>query len=377
MNTDPLDLSPFPELDMPPRTLLGPGPSMVDPRVLRAMATPLVGHLDPSFVTLMDRTQALLRYLFQTENSLTLPISGTGTAAMEAAVANMVEPGDSVLVCVNGYFGLRLAEMARRYGGQVRTISRPWGDVFEPGEVQAVLQEHPAQVVAIVHGETSSGAAQPLDGIAQVVHEQGGVLIADTVASLGGVLVLVDEWDIDVCYSGSQKCLSCPPGASPITLGPRAIEKLAARTTPVANWYLDLTLLRQYWGEARVYHHTASISLNYAFYEALRLVAAEGLENRWARHRQNAELLWDGLADLGMTLHVAPEHRLASLTTVRVPAGVDEAAIRRHLMTDYNIEIAGGLGELKGQVWRVGLMGFSARQENVTLLLGALRRLLA
>ncbi|MBN2304361.1 MAG: alanine--glyoxylate aminotransferase family protein [Anaerolineae bacterium] len=370
------DMTAFPELAMPPRVLLGPGPSMVDPRVLRAMATPLVGHLDPAFIQLMDRTKELLRYTFQTANDLTLPISGTGTAAMEAAVANMVEPGDSVLVCINGYFGMRLAEMAQRYGGDVETIRVPWGDVFDAAAVKAALDQRPAQVVMIVHGETSSGAAQPIAEIAQVVHEQGGVLIVDTVASLAGVPVLVDAWDIDVCYSGAQKCLSCPPGASPITLGARAVEKLEKRATPVANWYLDLTLLRTYWGTARAYHHTAPISTNYAFYEALRLVAEEGLEARWARHRRTAESLWSGLADLDLTLHVAPDYRLASLTTVRIPAGLDEAAIRTRLLADYNVEIAGGLGELKGQVWRVGLMGYSARQENVTLLLGALRNLI-
>ena len=349
---------------------------MVDPRVLRAMAAPVVGHLDPQFVALMDRVQDLLRYVFQTENALTLPISGTGTAAMEAAVANMVAPGDAVLVCVNGYFGLRIAEMARRYGGDVIVLERPWGEVFTAGEIGAALARRPAQVVALVHGETSTGAMQPLDGVADAVHAQGGVLIVDAVASLAGVPLAVDTLDIDVCYTGSQKCLSCPPGVAPITLGPRAIEKLERRATPVANWYLDLTLLRQYWGAPRAYHHTAPISSVYALYEALRLVAEEGLEARAARHRRHAELLWDGLADLGLALHVPAAHRLPPLTTVRVPDGVDEAAIRRRLLDEYNIEISGGLGALKGKVWRVGLMGYSSRQENVVLLLAALERLL-
>ena len=372
-----LDLAHFPDLDMPQRVLLGPGPSMVDPRVYRAMSTPVVGHLDPRFIEVMDRTQALLRYAMQTENPMTIPISGTGTAAMETAVANMVEPGDAVLVCVNGYFGLRIAEMARRYGGDVAIIERPWGEVFTPAEIGAALEKRPARVVAIVHAETSSGALQPLDGIADVVHAHGGVLIVDTVASLGGVPVHVDAWDIDVCYTGAQKCLSCPPGISPITFSARAMQKLENRTGSVANWYLDVPLLGKYWGDARAYHHTAPISATYAMYEALRLVAEEGLETRWERHQHMATMLWDGLAELGLTLHVKqPKHRAPSLTTVCIPDGVDDAAIRRTLLNDYNIEIAGGLGALKGKVWRVGLMGYSARRENVLLLLAALRKLL-
>lgn len=377
MNTKPLNPADYPELNMPPRLLLGPGPSLVDPRVLKAMATPLVGHLDPAFLELMDKIQSLLRYVFETENRLTIPISGTGSAAMEAAVANMVEPGDAVLVCINGYFGNRIADMAKRYGGQVETISRPWGEVFTAQEVQAALEKRPAKVVAIVHAETSTGALQPLDDIVKVVHDHGAVLIADAVTSLAGMPVRVDEVGIDVCYSGSQKCLSSPPGCSPITLGPRALEKLEKRSTQVANWYLDLKVVQQYWGKERTYHHTAPISANYALYESLRIVAEEGLENRWVRHRQNAELLWEGLEALDLTPHVAPDHRLPSLTTVRIPDGIDEAGIRRDLLQQYNIEISGGLGELKGKVWRIGLMGFSSRPENVTLLLAALDRLMS
>jgi alanine-glyoxylate transaminase/serine-glyoxylate transaminase/serine-pyruvate transaminase len=365
-----------PEINMPPRILLGPGPSMVDPRVLRAMTTPLVGHLDPAFLALMNNTQELLRYVMQTQNPITIPVSGTGTAAMEAAVANMVEPGDGVLVCINGYFGGRLADMVERYGGIVQTITRPWGEVFTPQEVAAALDQHLAQVVAIVHAETSTGARQPLDEIVRVVHEHGAVLIVDAVTSLGGVPLQVDTMGIDVCYSGAQKCLSCPPGASPITLGPRAIEKLERRTSKVINWYLDLSLVQKYWGKERTYHHTAPISQNYAFYEALRIVAEEGLEARWERHHRNAELLWAGLEALGLELHVPLEFRLPSLTTVRIPEGVDDAAVRRALLDDYNIEISGGLGELKGKVWRIGLMGYSSRRENVELLLSALGKLL-
>lgn len=371
-----LDLSEYPELDPPARILLGPGPSMVHPRVLRTMAAPLVGHLDPYFLKLMDRIQSQLRYVFETQNTLTIPVSGTGSAAMETAVANMVEPGDAVLVCINGYFGGRIAEMARRYGGQVKTIERPWGQVFDPGEVEQALKGHPAKVVAIVHAETSTGAEQPLGEIARIVHDQGGILIADAVTSLGGLPVRVDEIGIDVCYSGSQKCLSCPPGLGPITLNERAEHVLRERKTPVANWYLDLSMVQKYWGAERTYHHTAPITANYALYEGLRLISEEGLENRWRRHRKNAELLWQGLGDLDLSLHVPEEHRLPTLTTVRIPEGVDDLGIRQRLLDEYNIEISGGLGELKGKVWRIGLMGYSSRPENVILFLSALERLL-
>jgi len=349
---------------------------MVHPRVLRAMAAPLVGHLDPYFIELMDRTQELLRYVFETENGLTIPISGTGSAAMEASVANMVEPGDSVLVCINGYFGLRMQNMMERYGAIVEAIQRPWGEVFTPSEVKQALYKRPAKVVAIVHAETSTGAKQPLDEISQVVHDQGGLLIVDAVTSLGGMPVRVDEIGIDVCYSASQKCLSVPPGLGPITFGPRAVEALKKRKTAVANWYLDMTLVQKYWGPERTYHHTAPITSNYALYEGLRLIAEEGLDNRWARHRENAQLLWAGLEDLGLTLHVPEEHRLVSLTAVCIPEGVEDLKVRKRLLQEYNIEIAGGLGEFKGKVWRIGLMGFSSRKENVVLLLGALERIL-
>lgn len=370
------DMQSFPALPMSSRVLMGPGPEMVHPRVTAAMGAPLLGHLDPEFLEIMDRTSRLLRYVFETENRITLPVSGTGSAAMEASIAAMVEPGDPVLVCVNGYFGLRIAEMARRQGGDVATIERRWGEVFPADEVRDALRARPARVVAIVHAETSTGALQPLDEIVRVVHDAGALLIVDAVTSLGGVPVRVDEVGIDVCYSGSQKCLGCPPGLGPVTLGPAAEEKLAGRRTPVRGWYLDLSLLSHYWGPDRTYHHTAPISLNFALYEALRMVAEETLEARWARHRRNAELLWDGLQELGLELHVAAANRLPSLTSVVIPAGVDDADIRRRLLVEYGIEIGGGLGELKGRVWRVGLMGHSSRAENVLLLLAALRRLL-
>ena len=365
-----------PQLNPPQRILLGPGPSTVHPRVLQAMSLPLVGHLDPYFLEIIDKTHSLLLFVFQTQNQLTIPVSGTGSAAMEAAVANMVEPGDAVLICINGYFGHRLVDMAERYGGEVEAIHRPWGEVFSAQEVADALESRPARVVGIVHAETSTGACQPLDEIADLVHDQGGVLIVDAVTSLGGLPVRVDEVGIDVCYSGSQKCLSCPPGIGPLTIGDRALDKIARREHQVANWYLDMTMVQKYWGAERSYHHTAPISSNYAFYEGLRLVAEEGLEARWMRHQSNAEKLWEGLKRAGLELHVPVEHRLPSLTTVKIPAGVDEAAVRRKLLSRYNIEIAGGLGELKGKVWRIGLMGYSSREENVLTLLAALEEVL-
>jgi alanine-glyoxylate transaminase / serine-glyoxylate transaminase / serine-pyruvate transaminase len=376
MNKPTLPLPNLASLQMPFRTLLGPGPSLVDPRVLKAMGTPVIGHLDPYFLELMDQTQVLLRYLFQTQNRLAIPISGTGSAAMEAAIANLVEPGDVVLVLANGYFGLRLADMAKRYGGEVETLTLPWGEIFSTEEVQAALERKPAQVVALVHGETSTGALQPLEGIAQVVHAAGALLIVDTVTTLGGVPVFVDDLEIDACYSGGQKCLSAPPGISPISLGPRAVQKLRERKLPVANWYLDLSMVEKYWGKDRTYHHTAPISMNFALYEALCIIAEEGLEARWKRHLINARILWSGLEEIGLELHVPEEHRLPTLTTIRVPDGVDEAGIRQQLLERFNIEIGGGLGELKGNVWRVGLMGYSSREENIVLFLGALRKLL-
>lgn len=365
-----------PEINLPQRLLMGPGPSMADPRVLKAMATPLIGHLDPEFLRLMDTTQDLLRYVFETENPMTLPVSGTGSAAMEAAVCNMVEPGDKMLVCCNGYFGHRLQDMASRYGAEVTMIHRPWGEVFDPAEVEAALKGDTYQLVGIVHAETSTGARQPLEDIAHLVHEHGALLIADAVTSLGGLPVRVDAVGIDVCYSGGQKCLSVPPGASPLTLNERAVEKLTSRKTRVANWYLDLTTIQKYWGGERTYHHTAPISSIYALYEGLRLIAEEGLTARWQRHQANAELLWDAMSALGFEPHVAWEYRLPSLTTVTVPAGVDEAALRKRLLLDYNIEVGGGLGELKGRVWRIGLMGYTSTPENVHRLTSALKAIL-
>jgi alanine-glyoxylate transaminase/serine-glyoxylate transaminase/serine-pyruvate transaminase len=351
---------------------------MVPARVLGALATPLVGHLDPEFLLLMQEVQKLLRYIFQTDNELTVPISGTGSAGMESALCNFIEPGDRVLIAIQGYFGERLFDMAGRYGAQVDRLEKPWGQVFDPAEIKAALNKAKYKLLAIVHAETSTGACQPWIGeIAAAAHQSGALLVLDTVTSLGGLPVEIDAWEVDVAYSGTQKNISAPPGLAPLTVSPRAREVLRKRHTKVQNWYLDLSLLEKYWGNERTYHHTAPISMNYALREALRMVAEEGLEARFARHRANAESLWAGLEEMDLSLLVPIEYRLPTLSTPLVPPGVDELEVRQRLLNEYNIEIAGGFGQLKGQVWRIGLMGFSSRRENVTLLLAALREILA
>ncbi|MFK0731795.1 MAG: alanine--glyoxylate aminotransferase family protein [Gloeotrichia echinulata GP01] len=368
-----LELAP---LEIPSRLLLGPGPSNAHPTVLQAMNTSPVGHLDPAFLSLMDEIQSLLRYVWQTENPLTIAVSGTGSAAMEATIANSIEPGDVVLIGVAGYFGNRLVDMAGRYGADVRTITKPWGQVFTLDELRTAVETHRPAILALVHAETSTGARQPLEGVGELCREFGTLLLVDTVTSLGGVPIFLDDWGVDLAYSCSQKGLGCPPGASPFTISPRALEKLQNRPTKVPNWYLDMTLLGKYWGAERTYHHTAPINLYYALREALRLVAEEGLANCWQRHQKNVEYLWEGLEGIGLSLHVEREFRLPTLTTVCIPAGVDGKAIARQLLNEHNIEIGGGLGELAGKVWRVGLMGFNSRKESVDKLLTALEQVL-
>lgn len=363
-------------LVVPDRLLLGPGPSNADPRVLAAMNQQPIGHLDPDYLVMMDEVQELLRYTWQTSNALTWATAGTGSAAMEATLANAIEPGDRVLVAVKGYFGHRLVDMAQRYGGEVETLHKPWGEAFSLEELTAALATHKPDVLAIVHAETSTGVRQPLEGLGAACAAQGCLLIVDTVTSLGGVPIFLDEWQVDLAYSCGQKGLSCAPGISPFTMSPRAVEKLERRSQPVANWYLDAALLRKYWGPERVYHHTAPVNLTYALREALRLLAEEGLEARWQRHQQTAEYFWAGLADLGLSCHVDQQFRLPTLTTVRVPDGVDAKAVGRQLLTEYNIEIGGGLGELAGKVWRVGLMGHNSNPQHVDTLLAALKKVL-
>jgi alanine-glyoxylate transaminase/serine-glyoxylate transaminase/serine-pyruvate transaminase len=340
------------------------------------MAMNEIGHLDPFFINLMNEVQELLRYVWQTDNRFTIPVSGTGSAAMEATLANCVEPGDVVLIGVNGYFGERLCDMASRYGADVRRIEKPWGEVFSLDEIRDGLREHGPVILGLVHAETSTGAQHPMEGVGMLCREFDALLLLDTVTSLGGVPVFLDKWLVDLAYSGSQKCLSCPPGIAPLTLGERALNKLNNRSTKVPNWYLDMTLVGKYWGAERTYHHTAPVTMNYGLREALRLIAEEGLENRWERHRKTAELLWDGLAELGIKCHVALDHRLPSLTTAIIPPGVDGKAVSSYLLQNYNIEIAQGLGQLAGKVWRIGLMGFNSRPENVKLLLSAMKEAL-
>ncbi len=363
-------------LNIPDRLLMGPGPANAHPTVLQAMNRTPVGHLDPAFLELMDEIQSLLRYTWQTENPHTIAVSGTGTAAMEATIANSVEPGDVVLVGVVGYFGNRLVDMASRYGGDVRTITKPWGQVFNLDELRTAMETHRPAILALVHAETSTGARQPLEGVGDLCREFDCLLLIDTVTSLGGVPLFLDEWGVDLAYSCSQKGLCCPPGASPFTMSPRAMEKLQRRQTKVANWYLDMNLLGKYWGAQRAYHHTAPINLYYALRESLRLIAEEGIENCWQRHQTNVEYLWQRLEDLGLVLHVEKEFRLPTLTTVRIPEGVDGKAIAKQLLLERGIEVGGGLGELGGKVWRIGLMGFNSRKENVDRLIAELQQIL-
>lgn len=374
---EPLDLTGFPPLQDRARVLLGPGPSLLHPRVQQALSLSLLGHLDPDFIELMDRIRALLRHVFRTQNPLTFPVSGAGTAGMEAAVANLIGPGDRVLAVCIGYFSEKLAELSGRYGADLERLERPWGQALEADDLRQALRRRPAKVVTLVHGETSTGVLQPLDELVAAAHEAGALVLLDTVSTLGGVPLDIEALGVDVCYSGSQKCLGAPPGLGPITVGARAEQALRERTRPVATWFLDLLALQRYWGPERQYHHTAPIPLLFALYESLRLLAEEGLQASWDRHRRNAEQLWTALEALDLDLFVVqPGLRLPTVTTVRVPQGVDEAAVRRQLLEAFNIEIASGLGPLKGQIWRIGLMGYSSRDDLVTLLVEALREIL-
>ena len=356
-------------INTPDRLLLGPGPSNADPTVLKALSRNPIGHLDPLYVELMGEVQELLRYAWQTDNRLTLPMSGTGSAAMEATLANTVEPGDTVLVAAKGYFGNRLVDMAGRYRANVKVIEKPWGEAFTKEELEAALIEHKPTILAIVHAETSTGVCQPMEGIGDLCRKHDCLLLLDTVTSLGGVPLYLDEWKVDLAYSCSQKGLSCPPGLGPFTMGPRAEAKLAARQDKVPNWYLDVSLLNQYWGSDRVYHHTAPVNMNFGMREALRLLADEGLDMAWARHRSNAEALWSGLESMGIEMHVPEELRLPTLTTVRIPEDVDGKAFTQHLLNNHGIEVGGGLGVLAGKIWRIGLMGYNSNPENVSRLL--------
>jgi len=360
-----------------PRILLGPGPSEVPPRVLAAMGMPLLGHLDPEFVALMDETQGMLRQVFKTQNKLTMAVSGTGSAGMEAVVVNLIEPGDRMLVCVNGVFGGRMVDVAQRAGAEVTAIERPYGEVFDPEEVEAAVKKCSPKVVGIVQAETSTGAWQPIEEVAEIAHRHGAMIAVDSVTGLAGIPLEVDTWGLDAVYSGTQKCLSCPPGLAPITFNDRAVEVINSRKSKIQSWYLDMTMISRYWGSDRFYHHTAPISMNYALRESLAIVLEEGLEARWERHAANHRALRAGLDALGLPYLTVEGHILPQLNCVQIPEGVDDLTVRKRLLAEWGIEIGGGLGPLKGRAWRIGLMGQSSRMAYVTLVLAALESCLS
>ena len=362
------------------RILLGPGPSPVPQRVLRALGAPTLGHLDPQYLAIMDRTCAMLREVFRTKNALTFPVSGTGMAGMECIAVNLIEPGNEVIVGINGVFGTRMKDVMERCGAKVHVVEAAWGDVFSLEQIKGALDAHPkAKLVAIVHAETSTGAHQPLEGFGDLVHARGALLVIDAVTSLGGHEVKVDEWGIDAIYSGTQKCLSCPPGLAPVSFSDRALAVMDARKTKVQSWYLDVSMLRKYYtgggGGGRVYHHTAPINMTYALHEALTMVLEEGLDARVKRHTEMHQRLRAGLEAMGLTY--IPKRSLHSLNCISIPAGTDDAKVRRRLLEEYGIEIGSGLGPMAGKAWRIGLMGYGASVRNVDLILAALRTVLA
>ena len=356
---------------------MGPGPSDVPRSVLEALRRPTIGHLDPAFLAVLDETQSMLREVFGTENALTLPISATGSAGMESCFVNLLEPGDHALVCQHGVFGGRMADVARRCGAEVTLVEAPWGQALDPDEVARAAKSRHFKVLSLVHAETSTGVLQDLSPFRQIADDCGALLLVDTVTSLGGVPVELDRHGIDAAYSGTQKCLSCPPGLSPVSFSDRAQDVIAKRRTRVQSWYLDLNLIGGYFGSSRVYHHTAPVNMIFGLHEALRLVLAEGLDSRYRRHREQARRLWDGLEEMGLELAVRPEDRLPPLTLVRVPVGVEDAAVRKELLNRYDLEIGGGLGTFQGRAWRIGLMGASCTPDHVDLCLKALKETLA
>ena len=372
-----------PKLDafLPPRRILmGPGPSDVHPQVLAAQARPTVGHLDPLFIGMMDELKQLLQYAFQTKNEMTLAVSAPGSAGMETCFVNLLEPGDTVIVCRNGVFGERMRQNVERCGARAIVVDSAWGKPVEPTAVEAALKANPeARYLAFVHAETSTGALSDAKTLCALAQQYDCLSIVDAVTSLGGVELRVDDWGIDAIYSGSQKCLSCVPGLSPVSFSPKAVERIKARTRPVQSWFLDQSLVMSYWsgGAKRSYHHTAPVNALYALHESLRLLAAEGLEQSWQRHRDMHQLLKQGLESLGLTFVVADAYRLPQLNSLYIPQGVDDAAVRKQLLEQYNLEIGAGLGDLAGKAWRIGLMGYAARRENVALCIKALTDVLA
>jgi len=364
----------------PQRTLMGPGPSDVSPRVLAAMARPTIGHLDPQFVAFMDDLKELLRYAFRTKNEFTMPVSGPGSAGMEMCFVNLVEPGDTVVVCVNGVFGGRMRENVLRCGGTPVVVEDAWGHAVDAAKLERALTEHPeAGLVAFVHAETSTGACSDVRTLVEIAHRHECLALVDAVTSLGGIELEVDAWGIDAVYSGSQKCLSCAPGLSPLSFGPRALQRIERRTTPVQSWFMDAGLVNSYWagGARRSYHHTAPINALYGLHESLVMLAEEGLETAWQRHHRHHLALRAGFEAMGLELAVREAERLPQLNVVRVPEGVDEAEVRGRLLEDYQLEVGAGLGELAGTVWRIGLMGHSCNLKNVLLAVGAFETVLA
>lgn len=366
------------ELNPPQRLLMGPGPSNVHQRVYKALSTPIIGHLDPEFLEIMDDIQNLLRFVFQTNNRLTIAISATGSAGMEAAFVNVVEPGDKVIVGVNGVFGNRMSDIVRRCGAEVIEIEKPWGESIDLQRIEDELKKSSGvKAVALVHAETSTGVLQPMEEVGELCKKHAVLLIVDAVTSLGGLPVKVNDWGIDVCYSGTQKCLSCPPGLAPITFSDTALEIARNRKTKIQSWYLDVTMIADYWSDStRAYHHTAPISMNFALREALRLIQEEGLERRFERHKNNSIALIQGLGELGLTPFVDDSIRLPTLNAINSVTLQHEVTVRKRLLNEYNIEIGGGLGDLVGKIWRIGLMGESSRKTNVLLLLAALEEIL-
>jgi alanine-glyoxylate transaminase / serine-glyoxylate transaminase / serine-pyruvate transaminase len=359
----------------PVRTLMGPGPSDVHPRVLQAMAKPTIGHLDPQFVSLMDEIKGLLQYAFETKNSLALPVSAPGSAGMETCFVNLVEPGDKVIVCCNGVFGLRMKENVERCGATPIMVDDDWGTAVDPEKLETALKTNPdASIVAFVHAETSTGVQSDAKTLCKIAHQYDCLTIVDTVTSLGGIPVSVDEFEMDAVYSGSQKCLSCAPGLSPVTMNDRALDKVKNRKSKVQSWFLDLNLVLGYWGgsQQRSYHHTAPVNALYGLHEALLMLKEEGLQNSWARHAKNHQALRDGLEAMGINFIVKPEHRLPQLNLISFPEGVDDAAVRKQLLERFNLEIGAGLGAFAGKVWRIGLMGQSSSAKHVLFALTAL-----
>lgn len=359
------------------RFLMGPGPSDVNSRVLRAMATPMIGHLDPQFIQIMDEVMEMTRQLFQTENQVTSVISATGSAGMETCFVNLLEPGDTAVVCVSGVFGNRMCDIVERCGARLIRVDAAWGEPIKPEQLKKALESCKPKLVAIVHAETSTGVLQPLEEISKMVHDAGALFVVDTVTSLAGTPVKVDEWGIDAVYSGTQKCISAPPGLSPVSFGSKSLAVMDSRKTKVQSWYLDLSMIRKYWtGAKRAYHHTGPISMIYGLHEALRIVHEEGLEARFARHKQNHEKLRDGLEAMGFEFVVAPEYRLPMLNAVKIPSGFDDALVRSRLLNEYNIEIGAGLGDFAGKVWRIGLMGESCTLNHINMVLAALKQIM-